>query len=490
MVNCGKCDAQLADDAKFCPHCGERVDGKKVCPGCGREIAEDAVYCTYCGRRLDGKTVCKKCGEVYEGNFCPKCGTAVRPQAAMPGYSPAPAAMNASAAPAAMNASSAPAANAVDERRTAARMRANRVMAIIKQSLLYGALCVLFICSFFVTFSMTASVNGESGAVAMNKTSFYFLIDIFEEVKDTLAAMGTLGEDYFPEMGISLYLMAGLCAVSVGAIILVCLGYFIAGTVAFVRAMTGKREIAMSKYVITPAVLSLVFMIFIKGIFNFYVNDSGGEMKIAIGAGPIVNIILVSCALAGAAVLHIIIGGKSENGNALGYALQSAGALLAFLVIVLLPLSVLSIEEGRSSAGVSAPAMFLGILAAIGMMADETVVSMFDTMLVDSAVVFALYVVVFALTAVAMVAFAKGIVKRNGSCRTAACVFSGISFGVSIAYLVMSVVLCNDSVTPAKIGASPICALIFTAFTLAMSIVNACLLRKKNDAPVYEAYTG
>ena len=101
MVNCGKCDAQLADDAKFCPQCGERVDGLKECRYCRREIAEDAVYCTYCGKRQDGKVVCNKCGEVYEGNFCPKCGTAVRPQAAMPGYSPAPAAMNASAAPAA-----------------------------------------------------------------------------------------------------------------------------------------------------------------------------------------------------------------------------------------------------------------------------------------------------------------------------------------------------------------------------------------------------
>lgn len=233
-MNCGKCDAQLADDAKFCPHCGARVDGKKVCPGCGREIAEDAVYCTYCGKRQDGKVVCNKCGEVYEGNFCPKCGTAVRPQAAIPGYSPAPAAMNA----------------------------------------------------------------------------------------------------------------------------------------------------------------------------------------------------------------------------------------------------------------LAAPALFLGILSAIGMMADGEQVAAVNTILVDSAVVFALYVVVFALTAVAMVAFAKGIVKRNGSCRTAACVFSGISFGVSIAYLVMSIVLCDDSATPAKIGASPICALIFTVFTLAMAIVNACLLRKKNDAPVYEEYTG
>ena len=151
-MNCGKCEAPLADDAKFCPQCGARVDGKKECWYCRREIAEDAIYCTYCGKRQDGKIVCNKCGEVYEGNFCPKCGAAARPQAAnAPGH--APAAMYASAA---MDASepSAPSAIAVDERRSAARTRANRVMAIIKQSLLYGALCVLFICSFFVTFSL------------------------------------------------------------------------------------------------------------------------------------------------------------------------------------------------------------------------------------------------------------------------------------------------------------------------------------------------
>ena len=465
-MNCKNCNAEFADDAKFCPQCGARVDGKTECRFCGREIEENAVFCMYCGRRLDGKSVCKKCGNVFEGNFCPNCGAAVNLSAAASGYSPA--AMNASAS----------AAIAVDERRAAARMRANHVMAVIKQSLLYGALCVLFICSFFVTLSMTATVSGESGSVAVNNTSFYFLIDIFEEMKDSLAAMGTLGEDYFLEMEISLYLMAGLCAASVGATILICLGYFIAGTVAFVRAMTGKREIAMSKYVIMPAVLSLVLMIFLKGIFGI---DSSAEAKITIGAVPIVNIVLVSCLLAGAAVLHIVIGGKSEKDNALGYALQSAGALLAFLAIVLLMLSVLSIEEGRDSAGVSAPGMFLGILSAIGLMADAEQVAAANAILVDSAVVFALYAVVFALAAVAMAAFAKGIVKKSGSSRVMACVFSGISFGVSIAYLVMSIVLCNDSATPAKIGASPICALIFSAFMLVMAIVNVCLLRKKSN---------
>ena len=142
---------------------------------------------------------------------------------------------------------------------------------------------------------------------------------------------------------------------------------------------------------------------------------------------------------------------------------------------------MLSIEEGRDSAGVSAPGMFLGILSAIGLIADAEQVAAANAILVDSAVVFALYAVVFALAAVAMAAFAKGIVKKSGSSRVMACVFSGISFGVSIAYLVMSIILCNDSATPAKIGASPICALIFSAFMLVMAIVNICLLRKKSN---------
>lgn len=485
-MNCQKCGAELADDAKFCPQCGARVDGKTECPGCGREIAENSVYCTYCGKRIDGKKVCKKCGEVYDGVFCPQCG---EPASAGVRRDAPRAAVQAGAAPASMNVSvSGDAAVAAEERKAAARMRANRVMSVIKQSLLYGALCVLFICSFFVTFSMTATVGGESESIGVNSTSFYFLIDIFDEVKDTLAAMGTLGEDYFSEMEISLYLAAGLSAASAAAIILICLGYFIAGTIAYVRAMTAKREIAMSKYVITPAVLSLVLMIFLKGLFNFFTDEAGVEQKLTLGAGPVANIVLVSVMLAGAAVLHIVIGGRSEKQNALGYALQASGTLLAFLAIVLLPLSVIVGEEGRTSVGLSAPAMFFGLLGSVGLMSDEGQIDAVRDVLIDSAVVFALYVVAFVLVTVAMVAFAKGIVNKSGSCRTAACVFSGVSLGVSIAYLAMSIVLCNDS-EAAQVGASPICALIFTVFALVMSIVNICLLRKKREEPVPGEYT-
>lgn len=70
-MNCKNCNAEFADDAKFCPQCGARVDGKTECRFCGREIEENAVFCMYCGRRLDGKSVCKSAGTCSRGIFAP-----------------------------------------------------------------------------------------------------------------------------------------------------------------------------------------------------------------------------------------------------------------------------------------------------------------------------------------------------------------------------------------------------------------------------------
>lgn len=47
-----------------------------ICKNCNKEISEDFVYCPFCGKRADGKKICPKCGaeidEVF--SFCPKCG--------------------------------------------------------------------------------------------------------------------------------------------------------------------------------------------------------------------------------------------------------------------------------------------------------------------------------------------------------------------------------------------------------------------------------
>ena len=224
MMNCKNCNAELVDDAKFCPKCGVRVDGKKECPHCGREIAEDSVFCTYCGKRLDGKKVCEKCREVFDGDFCPKCGTPVMSKS---GEEEGAAARKMGSAKTKTEQNSA---------------KSVRVLYLIRQSSLYAALCVMFICSFFVTFSLQASAVGTPVRGSMNSTSFYFFIDQFTEIKDTLAEIGTLGTDYFGELPLALYLLAGLSAACVAAIIVICAIYFSLGTAAFVKSIKNKKS--------------------------------------------------------------------------------------------------------------------------------------------------------------------------------------------------------------------------------------------------------
>lgn len=85
---CPSCGKVIQEDSVYCNYCGAKVDGnsdsslndesikdKNTCPSCGNEVQDDAIYCNYCGARLDGKNLCASCGELFEGNFCPKCGT-------------------------------------------------------------------------------------------------------------------------------------------------------------------------------------------------------------------------------------------------------------------------------------------------------------------------------------------------------------------------------------------------------------------------------
>ena len=77
-MKCEKCGAQTPENATFCPECGANLaeqTKKRTCPFCGNEVSEEAVFCNNCGERVDGKNSCKNCGAVFEGSFCPLCGT-------------------------------------------------------------------------------------------------------------------------------------------------------------------------------------------------------------------------------------------------------------------------------------------------------------------------------------------------------------------------------------------------------------------------------
>lgn len=46
---CPNCNAEIPDDAKFCPECGYKIDSKINCPKCGTELQENEIFCPECG---------------------------------------------------------------------------------------------------------------------------------------------------------------------------------------------------------------------------------------------------------------------------------------------------------------------------------------------------------------------------------------------------------------------------------------------------------
>ena len=52
-MKCSKCNAEIADDAKFCPVCGAKVEPESKCPNCGEKLEDGAKFCTKCGTKID-----------------------------------------------------------------------------------------------------------------------------------------------------------------------------------------------------------------------------------------------------------------------------------------------------------------------------------------------------------------------------------------------------------------------------------------------------
>ena len=49
---CAKCGASVAQKAKFCPECGEKLNVKAFCSECGEEVSLNAKFCPSCGNKL------------------------------------------------------------------------------------------------------------------------------------------------------------------------------------------------------------------------------------------------------------------------------------------------------------------------------------------------------------------------------------------------------------------------------------------------------
>lgn len=54
-MECKNCKKEVDDSFVFCPYCGHRTDGKKVCGKCGALIDEEFVFCPVCGTKSVGE---------------------------------------------------------------------------------------------------------------------------------------------------------------------------------------------------------------------------------------------------------------------------------------------------------------------------------------------------------------------------------------------------------------------------------------------------
>lgn len=78
-MKCNVCNAEIADNAKFCTVCGAKVEPESKCPNCGASISKDAIFCTECGCKIERERKCSKCGSKINdgGIFCTNCGAKI-----------------------------------------------------------------------------------------------------------------------------------------------------------------------------------------------------------------------------------------------------------------------------------------------------------------------------------------------------------------------------------------------------------------------------
>ena len=68
-MKCPKCNAEIDNDAKFCPECGSKIEKVVFCANCGTKLEEGATFCSNCGEKIEQMST-----DVQEKKRCPYCG--------------------------------------------------------------------------------------------------------------------------------------------------------------------------------------------------------------------------------------------------------------------------------------------------------------------------------------------------------------------------------------------------------------------------------
>ncbi|MBQ7374278.1 MAG: zinc ribbon domain-containing protein [Clostridia bacterium] len=440
-MDCKKCGAPLIEGALYCSKCGTRQDDKIACKYCGKDIPNDSVFCSFCGKRVDGKEICLNCGVAFEGDFCHACGNAKKSKNKesenVESYPQKPA-------------------------NTGLSDKTKSVLNVVKQSLLYSAICVTFICCFLVSLVSYYKVDGERIKETVGSTSFYFLIESFIDVGEHLKEV-----DVFVEYENGMWLNAGLMAGTVAVIMLTSIVSFIIASVKFFSAVSSKKTVSLGKLASITAIINLSALIFLRSIL--LADSADTTVKLSFGAVPVIEIVFVAILLVGAMVIHFILNGVKKD-KILQYVLGLSLILLSYVMMETVSTRAVAVGEGDLTAKFSACALLIGLFTAYGQ-TPSNMLEAYGNSLEISLIMFVVYLALYLLIVVfACIKTVELIGERESS--MAQTFISSVCLLGAVAYFVIAIIFSCEKIS-SGICASPICALIFAIAIFVISLISA-----------------
>lgn len=317
---CTRCGTENPAGARFCKHCGTRLD---VCAACGAPLAPDSRFCNMCGAAVNAPAQ-----PVYAAQ------SAYVPQPAYAPVRPAPA------QPAAQ-----PAYDGAREKRRAV---AQRVLGYVGNGLAMLGALIAFIFVFLIGTTMNADGSAAGADIALPvEAGMHSLYDyfgaIYRGIGETLVATEVY-PGYYPT---SLYVTAIFGTVSAAAALLATAVLFILTLARYLLNLTGKTQKGAGGLAAATFFSFLVGALLFMGVECASVSISYSASGItaeaaarsALNGTTIAGICVSAVCMAGYLGCAIARGGR-ENGireAVLRYVFCGAG--LAFTVLFLALLS-------------------------------------------------------------------------------------------------------------------------------------------------------
>ena len=335
---CNYCSQENPENSVFCKNCGKRIDGKKVCSRCKALIDDNALYCNMCGARTDSKNACEKCGNVYEGNFCPSCGTTH---------------------------------GAVKQPMTNGSSRGwQNILHIVGLSIGLAGAAFAFIFMFFMGISLSI---GNAGALPstfkdISMTEGFNLFDCFGKNFDFVNELDSMSE-YTVVVPIVYYFYAVTHLIIAVATIVCTTTFLILAIYRFVNTMRGRKS-KSAEIMIFAAIFSFIAgALCFRSLNYLHINTvvSSDSASISVGlngatlAGVIITLILAAVMFS----LKLAAIAPSLRKTALFKTLTSGGCAIFALILFLLLTGQITLAGGTSSTTIKLTTGFIMLLSGV-----------------------------------------------------------------------------------------------------------------------------